>query len=65
MVQLQKMTDEEKFEMYMKVSHEDLVKMKIEEEKYVEMLETQLGGKTFTYTASDVDPQITTITSEF
>ena len=37
--QLKEMTDEEKYEMYMKVPHEDLVKMKIESEKYMKMLE--------------------------
>lgn len=43
MVQLVEMTDDEKFNMYMKVPHEDLVKMKIEEEKYVKYLEDQLN----------------------
>lgn len=33
MVQVIEMTDEEKYEMYMKIPHEELVKMKIEEEK--------------------------------
>lgn len=36
--QVKDMTDEEKYEMYMKVPHEDLVKMKIAEEKYIKML---------------------------
>ena len=42
MVQVVKMTDEEKFKMYMEVPHEELVRMKIEEEKVVEHLEEQL-----------------------
>ena len=37
--QVKEMTDDEKYDVYMNVSHEDLVKMKIAEEKYVEMLE--------------------------
>ena len=36
--QVKDMTDEEKYDMYMKVPHEDLVKMKIAEEKYIKML---------------------------
>lgn len=36
--QVKDMTDEEKYEMYMKVPHEELVKMKIEEEKYINTL---------------------------
>ena len=39
MVQVVDMTDEEKFEMYMKVPHEELVRMKIEEERILKMLE--------------------------
>lgn len=40
-IQQVKMTDEEKFNMYMKIPHEELVMMKIEEEKYVDMLENE------------------------
>lgn len=57
------MTDEEKFDMYMKVPHEMLVRMKIEEEKYVAMLEDQVGGKTFTYRPKDLDDSTTTLSS--
>lgn len=39
MYQVVEMTDEEKFEMYMKVPHEELVRMKIEEERVLKMLE--------------------------
>ena len=42
MVQVVEMTDEEKFEMYMKVPHEDLVRMKIEEERVLNQLEKEL-----------------------
>ena len=38
-LQVVELTDEEKFDMYMKVPHEELVRMKIEEEKYVKMME--------------------------
>ena len=38
-LQVVELTDEEKFDMYMKVPHEELVRMKIEEEKYVKMLD--------------------------
>ena len=40
-VQIVEMTDEEKFEMYIKVSHEELVRMKIESEKYEKMMEKE------------------------
>lgn len=40
--QLKDMTDQEKFEMYMNVPHEKLVRMKIEEEKLVEQLEGRM-----------------------
>lgn len=43
MVQVIEMTDEEKYEMYMKVPHEELVKMKIEEERIMKMMEDQYG----------------------
>ena len=36
------MTDEEKFEMYMKVPHEELVRMKIESEKYEKLMNDNL-----------------------
>ena len=39
MYQVVEMTDEEKFEMYMKVPHEELVRMKIEEERILKMME--------------------------
>lgn len=42
MLQVQKMTDEEKFKMYMDIPHEDLVRMKIEEERVLEEVEMQL-----------------------
>lgn len=38
-IQQVKMTDEEKFDMYMKVPHEELVRMKIEEERILEMMD--------------------------
>ena len=41
-VQVVEMTPEEKFEMYMKVPHEDLVRMKIEEERVLNQLEKEL-----------------------
>ena len=44
MVQVIEMTDEEKYEMYMKIPHEELVKMKIEEEKSMKMMEDQYGN---------------------
>ena len=40
--QLKDMTEQEKFEMYMNVPHEKLVRMKIEEERVLEEVETQL-----------------------
>ena len=39
MYQVIEMTDEEKFEMYMKVPHEELVRMKIEEERVLKLME--------------------------
>lgn len=44
MVQVVKMTDEEKFEMYMKVPHEELVRMKIEEEKVLDDVTEKLNA---------------------
>ena len=41
MYQVVEMTDEEKFEMYMKISHEELVRMKIEEERVLKMMEEE------------------------
>ena len=38
-LQIKELTDKEKFDMYMKVPHEELVRMKIEEEKYVKMMD--------------------------
>lgn len=38
-MQIVELTDEEKFDMYMKIPHEELVRMKIEEEKHIKMLE--------------------------
>ena len=38
-LQVVELTDKEKFDMYMKVPHEELVRMKIEEEKYVKMMD--------------------------
>ena len=38
-IQQVEMTDDEKFDMYMKVPHDELVRMKIESEKYIKMLE--------------------------
>lgn len=63
MVQVVKMSDEEKFEMYMNTPHEDLVRMKIEEEKYVEQLEQQVNPQSYFYTLDDVDKSVTTFTS--
>lgn len=40
--QLKDMTEQEKFEMYMNVPHEKLVRMKIEEEKVLEQLEDRM-----------------------
>ena len=40
-VQVVEMTPEEKFEMYMQVPHEDLVKMKIEEERILKIIEAE------------------------
>ena len=40
-VQVIEMTPEEKFEMYMQVPHEDLVRMKIEEERILKIVEAE------------------------
>lgn len=40
-VQVIEMTPEEKFEMYMKIPHEDLVRMKIEEERILKIVEAE------------------------
>ena len=39
--QVVEMTPEEKFEMYMQVPHEDLVRMKIEEERVLKIVEAE------------------------
>lgn len=41
MIQVIKMSDEEKFKMYMEVPHEELVRMKIEEERLMEIMENE------------------------
>lgn len=51
MVQLKKMTDEEKFEMYMQIPHEQLVRMKIEEERVLEEMEKELKTRLGIYSA--------------
>ena len=40
-VQVVELTPEEKFEMYMQVPHEDLVRMKIEEERILKIVEAE------------------------
>lgn len=47
MYQVIEMTDEEKYEMYMKIPHEELVKMKIEEEKVLKLLEERYECKRY------------------
>lgn len=43
MVQVIKMTPEEKKEMYMKVPHEELVSMKVESERLMEIMEAHIS----------------------
>ena len=40
-VQVVEMTPEKKFKMYMEVPHEDLVRMKIEEERILKIVEAE------------------------
>ena len=54
------MSDEEKFKMYMEVPHEELVRMKIEEERLMEIMENERPQNystqpLFTLTADEVD----------
>lgn len=56
MLDVQKMTYEEKYQMYMKMPHEELVKMKLEEEKALELTEeilSRLQDKSNQYTNKD------------
>lgn len=56
MLDVQKMAYEEKYQMYMKMPHEELVKMKLEEEKALELTEeilSRLQDKSNQYTNKD------------
>ena len=60
MMQVIKMTNEEKFKIYMEVPHEELVRMKIEEEKLMEIMENERPQyystkPLFTLTAEEVE----------